>query len=119
MIELAVEVAGFEDDFLVEDVLINADVVSAGALCGDGMNVVGSDGGAVVGLFEEGFEAGELGDKGGLCNTSGCVGAEAPLRCWTSLFHDLSPWGRAPTKIRSRCSGVWPLFIRTKSSPEF
>ena len=29
-----------------------------------------------------------------------------------------SRWGRAPTKIRSRCFGAWPLFIPMKSSPE-
>ena len=66
MVELVVEVAGFEEEFLVEDVLVDADVVGAGALGGDGVDVVGGDGGTVAGLLEEGFKAGELGDEGGL-----------------------------------------------------
>ncbi len=36
VIELAAEVAGFEDELLVEDVLVDAEVVNAGTLGGDG-----------------------------------------------------------------------------------
>ena len=41
VVELVVEVAGFEDELLVEDVLVDAEVVGAGALGGDGGDVVG------------------------------------------------------------------------------
>ena len=44
MVELIVEVAGFEDEFLIKDVLVDADVVGAGALGGDGVDVVGVNG---------------------------------------------------------------------------
>ena len=57
MVELVVEVAGFEDELLVEDVLVDGEVVGAGALGGDGGDVEG----AVAGLLEEGGEAGESG----------------------------------------------------------
>src|SRR5271170_1897062 len=72
MVELVVEVAGLEDELLVEDVLIDAVVVGAGALGRDGRDVVGG----VAGLLEEGGERCELGDDGWLLNASGYVGAE-------------------------------------------
>ena len=72
MVELIVEVAGFEDEFLVEDVLVDAEVVGAGALGGDGGDVEGG----VAGLLEESGEAGELGDEGGLLYAGGYVGAK-------------------------------------------
>ena len=37
---------------------------------------------------------------------------------WMFPSRDSSRWGRAPTKIPSRCCRVWPLFIPMKSSPE-
>ncbi len=67
VVELVVEVAGFEDELLVEDVLVDAEVVGAGALGGDGGDVVGG----VAGLLEEGVEAGELGDEGWLLHAGG------------------------------------------------
>jgi hypothetical protein len=70
--ELFVEVAGFEDEFLVDEVLVDTDVVGAGALGGDGSDVEGG----VAGLLEERGEAGELGDEGGLLYTGRGVRAE-------------------------------------------
>ena len=72
MAELVVEVAGFEDELLVEDVLLDTDVVGAGALGGDGLDVECG----VAGLLEECGEAGELGDEGCLLYAGGGVGAE-------------------------------------------
>ena len=72
MVELIVEVVGFEDELLVEDVLVEADVVGAGALGGDGGDVEGG----VAGLLEERGEAGELGDEGRLLHAGGHVGAK-------------------------------------------
>ena len=72
MVELVVEVAGFEDEFLVEDVLVDAEVVGAGAFGGDGGDVEGG----VAGLLEEGGEACELGGEGWLLYSGGYVGAE-------------------------------------------
>ena len=72
MVELVVEVAGFEDEFLVEDVLVDGEVVSAGAFGGDGGDVECG----VAGLLEERGEAGELGDEGWLLYAGGDVGAE-------------------------------------------
>ncbi len=72
VVELVVEVAGFEDEFLIEDVLVDAEVVGAGALGGDGCDVEGG----VGGLLEEGGEAGELSDEGWLLYAGGYVGME-------------------------------------------
>ncbi len=75
--ELVVKVAGFEDELLVEDVLVDGDVEGAGALGGDGANVEGGDGRLVAGLIEQGGEAGELIFEGWLLDAGGDVGAEA------------------------------------------
>lgn len=77
VVELIVEVAGFEDELLVEDVLVDAEVVGAGSLRSDGVDVVGGDGGGVAALLEFGVEAGELGFEAGLLHAGGDVGAEA------------------------------------------
>jgi hypothetical protein len=50
VVELVVEVAGCEDELLVEDVLFDGEVVGAGTLGGDGSDVEC----AVAGLLEEG-----------------------------------------------------------------
>ena len=59
VIELVVEVAGFEDELLVEDVLVDAEVVGARALRGDGRYVVRGDGGLIARFGEAQVEASE------------------------------------------------------------
>jgi hypothetical protein len=70
--ELVVEVADFEDELLVDDVLVDAVVVGAGALSGDGGDVEDP----AVGLLEEGGEAGELCGEGWLLYAGGYVRAQ-------------------------------------------
>ncbi len=76
MVELVVEVSGFEDELLAEDVLIDAERVGAVALGGDGADVVGGDAGGVAGLLEACVEAGELSDEPWLLYAGGEVGVE-------------------------------------------
>src|SRR3982074_3252133 len=94
MVELVVEVAGFEDELLVEDVLVDAEVVGAGTHGGDGGDVEGG----VAGLLEEGVEAGELGDEGWLLYAGAYVGAEQGavegMRAWADgVVGEAEAWG--------------------------
>ncbi len=76
VVEDVVEVAGLEDELLADDVLVDADVVGAGALRAGRGDVELRDVGCIAGLQELRVEAGELEGEGGLLNAGGVVGAE-------------------------------------------
>ena len=76
VVEDVVEVAGFEDEFFAEDVLVDADVVGAGALRAGRRDVVLGDVSGVAGCEELVVEAGELEGEGGLLHAGGGVGAD-------------------------------------------
>ena len=61
--ELVVEVAGLEDEFFADDVLVDAGVEGAGALWAERLDVVGGDVGGVADGEEGAVERGELGGE--------------------------------------------------------
>jgi len=61
MAEFVVEVAGFEDELLVQDVLIDAEIQGTRSFSAQGCDVEGSESGLIAGLVQQSVEAGELG----------------------------------------------------------
>ncbi len=61
--ELVVEVAGFEDEFLADEVLVDPGVEGAGALRAEGIDVVAGDIGGVAEGEQGAVEGGKLGGE--------------------------------------------------------